>query len=40
LSLYAYLSKARRYSMGLMYLKNRVTTNEKHTIDSQKPRRK
>ena len=25
--------------MGLTYLKNRVTTNQKHTIDSQKPKR-
>ena len=32
LSLYDYQSKANRYSNGLAYLKNRVTTNQKHTI--------
>ena len=36
LILHDYQSKASRYSNGLTYLKNRVTTNEKHTIDSQK----
>ena len=38
LSLYDYQSKASRYTKGLTYLKNRVTTNQKHTIDSQKPK--
>ena len=32
--------KASRYRKGLTYLKNRVTTNQKHTIDSQKPKEK
>ena len=36
LSLYDYQSKASRYSYGLTYLKTRVTTNQKHTTDSQK----
>ena len=40
LSLYDYQSKANRYSYVLTYLKIRVTTNQKHTIDSQKPKRK
>ena len=40
LSLYDYQSKASRYSSGLTYLKNRVTTNQKHTIDSQKTKRR
>ena len=40
LSLYDYQSKASRYRKGLTYLKNRVTTNQKHTIDSQKPKRR
>ena len=40
LRLYDYQSKARRYSNGLTYLKTRVTTNQKHIIDSQKPKRK
>ena len=40
LSLYDYQSKASRYRNGLAYLKNRVITNEKNTIDSQKPKRK
>ena len=39
LSLYDYQSKETRYSSGLTYLKNRVTTNQKHTVDSQKPKR-
>ena len=34
LSLYDYQSKASRYSNRLAYLQNRVTTNQKHTIDS------
>ena len=33
-----YKSKANRYKKWLTYLKNRVTTNQKHTIDSQKPK--
>ena len=40
LRLYDYQSKASRYNSGLTYLKNRVTTNQKHTIDSQKPKRR
>ena len=40
LSLYDYQSKASRYSYGLTYLKTRVTTNQKHIIDSQKPKTK
>ena len=36
LSLYDYHSKAFRYSNGFTYLKNRVTKNQKHTIDLQK----
>ena len=40
LSLYDYQSKASRYRMGLTYLKNRIATNQKHTIDSQKPKRR
>ena len=40
LNLYDYQSKARRYKKGLTYLKNRVTTNQKHTTDSQKWKRK
>ena len=35
-----YQSKASRYRKGLTYLKNRVTTNQKHTVDSQKPKRR
>ena len=39
LSLYDYQSKARRYyRKGLLCLKNRLTTNQKYTIDSQKPK--
>ena len=34
--IYDYQSKASRYSYGLTYLKTRVTTNQKHTTDSQK----
>ena len=40
LSLYDYQSKASIYRKGLTYLKNRATTNEKHTINSQKPKHK
>ena len=40
LSLYDYQSKASRCSYRLTYLKTRVTTNQKHTTDSQKPKRK
>ena len=40
LSLCGCLSKASSYRRGLTYLKNRVTTIQKHTIDSQKPKRK
>ena len=40
LSLYDYQSTASRYRKGLTYLKNRVTTNQKHTIDSQKTKRR
>ena len=39
LSLYDYQSKASRYGNGLTHLKIRVITNQKHTIDSQKPKR-
>ena len=40
LSLCDYQSKASRYSNGLIYLKTKVTTNKKHAIDSQKPKRR
>ena len=40
LSPYDYQSKASRYRKGLTYLKNRATANQKHTIDSQKPKRR
>ena len=40
LSLYDYQSKASRYSNGLTNFKTRVTTNQKHTIYSQKPKRR
>ena len=40
LSLYDYQSKASRSSNGLTYLKPKVTANQKHTIDSQKPKRR
>ena len=36
LSLYDSQSKANRYSDRLTYLKNKVTTNQKHSVDSQK----
>ena len=35
LSLYEYQSKVHRYNDRLIYLKTRVTTTQKHTIDSQ-----
>ena len=38
LSQYDYLSKASRYRKGLTYLKNRATTNQKHTTDWLKPK--
>lgn len=40
LNLCDYQSNRRRYRKGLMYLKSRVITNLKHTIDPQKPRSK
>ena len=40
LSLYDYESKGSRYSYEITYLKIRVITNQKHKIDSQKPKRK
>ena len=40
LSSYDYQSKASRYSYGLTYLKIRVITNQKHTIDSKKQKQK
>ena len=39
LILYDYQSKASIYRKGLTYLNNVVTTNKKHTIDSQKPKK-
>ena len=36
LSLYNYKSKASRYRKVLIYLKNRATTSQKHTIDHKK----
>ena len=36
LSIYDYQVKARRYSKGLTYLKNRATTNQNQIIYSQK----
>ena len=39
LSLQDHQSKASRHSNELTYLKTRVTTNQKHTKDSQKPKR-
>ena len=38
LSLYNYQSKSSRYRQG--YLKTRATTNQKHKIDSPKPKRR
>ena len=40
LSLYDYHSKASLYRKGLTYVKNRATTNQKHTIESQKTKRR
>ena len=40
LSLYDYQSKESRYRKGLTYLKYRATTNQKHKIESQKPKRR
>ena len=40
LSLYDYQSRASRCSNELTSLKNSVTTNQKHTIGSQKPKRR
>ena len=37
---YNYQSKASRYGRGLAYMKHRVTTNQKHIIDLQKPKRR
>ena len=39
-SLCNYQSKASRYSKGLAYLKTKVFMKQRHTIDSQKSRRK
>ena len=38
--LYDYWSKRNRYRKWVRYLENRVTTNQKHTTDSQKSKRK
>ena len=38
-NLHDYQSKARRYRKGLTYFSNRATTNQKHMINSQKPKR-
>ena len=40
LSLHDYQSKGSRYSNGLTYLKNRITTNQKHSIHSEKRKRR
>ena len=40
LSLSDYQAKARRYRKGLIYLKNRATTNQSQTILSQKLKRR
>ena len=40
LSLYDYQSKTSKYRKGLTYLKNKVTTKQKHTTDSQEPKRR
>ena len=34
------MTKTSRYRKGLTSLKNRVTTNQKHTVDSLKPKRR
>ena len=36
LSLHDYQSKASRYRNGLIYLKNKVTKNQKHTTETKK----
>ena len=40
LSIYDYQSGASSYKKGLTHLKNRVTTNQKHTVGSPKPKRR
>ena len=40
LILYDYQSKANRYRKWVTYLKNKITTNQKCKIDSQKPARR
>ena len=40
LNLYDYQFKASRHSYGSTHLNSMVTTNQKHTIDSEKPKRK
>ena len=40
LNLYDYHSTASRYSYRLTYIRNRITTNQKHTIESQKSKTK
>ena len=40
LSLFDYQEKPSRYRRGLMYLKNRATTNQNQTLHSQKLKRK
>ena len=35
-----YWSMGNRYSYASTYLKTRITTNQKHTVDLQKPKRK
>ena len=40
LNLNNYQFKASRYSYGSTYLNSMVTTSQKYTIDSQKPKRK
>ena len=40
LSLYDYQAKVSRYRKGLIYLKNRATTNQNQTLHSQKLKRK
>ena len=40
LNLNDYQFKASRYSYGSTYLNSMITTNQKYTIDSQKPKRK
>ena len=40
LNLYDYKSTASIYSYGLTYLKTRVTTDQKHTIESQNTKKK